>query len=352
MKKRVIVLYGGRSAEHEVSVESAASVMEAIDQTLFEPIPVGITRQGQWVFCTDPRDLRQQGIKEVLPAPEQNGIGKIAYILSQGDVVFPVLHGTYGEDGAVQGLLEMVGIPYVGAGVGGSALGMDKVMMKAVFSHYGLPVTPYVWSTVRDFEASPETLIADAEGNLNYPMFVKPASLGSSVGVTKVHSRQELLAAVKEAARFDRKVMVEQGVQAREIEVSVMGNDDVVTSVPGEIVPGADFYDYSAKYLSGSTMLIPADISAELTEQFRVMAVRVYRAIDCHGLARVDFFLLQDNSLLVNEINTMPGFTVNSMYPKMWDASGLDYTSLITSLITLAFDAFASKRRISLSLSE
>ncbi|HSL94160.1 MAG TPA: D-alanine--D-alanine ligase family protein, partial [Bacillota bacterium] len=303
-------------------------------------------------FCVDPRELRKQGIKEVLPAPEQNGIGKIAYILSQGDVVFPVLHGTYGEDGAVQGLLEMVGIPYVGAGVGGSALGMDKVMMKAVFGHCGLPVTPYVWSTVRDFELAPDALVSEAESSLKYPLFVKPASLGSSVGVTKVRNRQELLDAVREAARYDRKVMVEQGVEAREIEISVMGNDDPETSLPGEIVPGADFYDYNAKYLSGSTMLIPADISAELAAQARDMAVRVYRAIDCHGLARVDFFLLKDNSLLVNEINTMPGFTVNSMYPKMWDATGLDYTSLITSLISLAFDAFESKRRISTSLSE
>lgn len=350
--KRVIVLYGGRSAEHEVSVESAASVMAAIDKNLFEPIPVGITRQGQWVFCVDPRDLLRQGIKEVLPAPEQNGIGKIAYILSQGEVVFPVMHGTYGEDGAVQGLLEMVGIPYVGAGVGGSALGMDKVMMKAVFSHSGLPITPYVWSTVRDFELDPEAFLDEAEESLAYPMFVKPASLGSSVGVTKVRDREELASAIRNAARYDRKVMVEQGVRAREIEISVMGNDCPEASLPGEIVPGADFYDYNAKYLSGSTMLTPADIPAALAWQVRELAVRVYKAIDCRGLARVDFFLLQDNSLLVNEINTMPGFTVNSMYPKMWDASGLDYTTLITNLISLAFEAFDSKRRISVSLSE
>lgn len=352
MKKRVIVLYGGRSAEHEVSVESAASVMEALDKNLFDPIPVGITRQGQWVFCVDPRDMRKQGVREVLPDPEQDGIGKIAYILSQSDVVFPVLHGTYGEDGAVQGLLEMVGIPYVGAGVGGSALGMDKVMMKAVFSHCALPVTPYVWSTVHEYRKDPEVFLDSAEAKLGYPMFVKPASLGSSIGVSKVHSRTELMAAVDDAARYDRKFMVEQGVVAREIEVSVLGNETARTSLPGEIIPGADFYDYSAKYLSGSTMLVPADVSSEVSERVRELAVTVYRAIDCRGLARVDFFLLRDDSVLINEINTMPGFTVNSMYPKMWDASGLDYTSLITELINLSFETFEAGRRISVSLSE
>lgn len=352
MKKRVIVLYGGRSTEHEVSVESAASVMEAMDKKLYEPIPVGITRQGQWVFCADPRELLQSGVKEVLPSPEQNGIGRIAYILSQGDVVFPVLHGTYGEDGAVQGLLEMVGIPYVGAGVGGSALGMDKVMMKAVFNYCGLPVVSYVWTTVHDYESDPDAFISLVEEKLFYPMFVKPASLGSSVGVAKVSNREELVAAIADAARYDRKVMVEQAVEAREVEISVMGNEVIRTSIPGEIVPGADFYNYSAKYLSGSTMLIPADISAELVQQVSDLAVRVYKAIDCYGLARVDFFLLKDHTLLINEINTMPGFTVNSMYPKMWDATGVDYTSLITSLISLAFEAFEAKRRISISFGE
>jgi D-alanine-D-alanine ligase len=352
MKRTVIVLYGGRSAEHEVSVWSAASVLQSIDRQLFDTIPVGISRGGKWVGNVDPRELLADGVTAVPEPPPENGIGRIAHLLSQGDVVFPVLHGTFGEDGAVQGLLEMVDKPYVGAGVTGSALGMDKAHMKAVFRNAGIPCAPYVSTTAHEYKLDTVGFVHKVEESLKYPVFVKPANLGSSVGISKARHREGLLQSIALAFRYDRKIMVEQAIVGRELEVSVMGNDAPVTSRPGEVIPSAEFYDYNAKYISDSVLKTPAELSPEEEERLRAMAIEAYRAIDCCGLGRVDFFLSDKGEVLVNEINTMPGFTQSSMYPRMWEASGLSYTNLITSLISLAFERFEEKRRISVELGE
>lgn len=352
IKQKVVVLYGGRSAEHEVSVNSAASVMTAIDTDRYLPIPVGITKTGRWVGGIDPRELVATR-KTTVPEPTQDeGIGPIARILSQGDVVFPIMHGPFGEDGSIQGLLEIVDKPYVGTGVMGSALGMDKVFHKTIYKQRNIPVVDFCWASGFDYEQSPDAFHDQVIDSLGFPCFVKPANMGSSVGITKANTREELARAIALSFKYDRKVLVEKGVVAREIECSVMGNDDPRASLPGEIVPNADFYDYTAKYEQPSTQHIPAVLTPQQIIQIQDLAIRAYKAIDCVGLARVDFFLLPSGIIYVNEINTMPGFTQISMYSKMWAASGLSYTDLITNLISLAFAKYEQKRRISVSFRE
>lgn len=364
-KKRVAVLFGGRSGEHEVSLYSAATVIEALDREKYEVIPVAINRDGRWLAGVTPAQLAAgnnplnlpvqntgDGPKNVILPPDPTRRG-LAVIGAEGvsneintvDVVIPVLHGTYGEDGTVQGLLELANVPYVGAGVLGSALGMDKVLMKTVFAQHGIPIARF-WSCLRrDWEKNPEWVIANIEASLGYPCFVKPANLGSSVGISKARHRDELAKALSLAAKYDRKLIVEECVHGREVEVSVLGNDDPIASLPGEVIPAKEFYDYEAKYLDGLTQLIiPADLPSDTVSSLQELAVKVFKAIDCAGMARVDFFIRQpDGEILVNEINTIPGFTKYSMYPKLWEVSGISYRELLDRLIELAIERHRDK---------
>jgi D-alanine-D-alanine ligase len=365
-KTRVGIIFGGRSGEHEISLRSARSVMEAIDKEKYEVVPIGISKEGHWLVGGDPmKALASRVDPRLLKAPqadtESNALTLVtdaesalvprASSLNELDVVFPVLHGPYGEDGTVQGLLELAGLAYVGADVTGSALAMDKVLFKDVMNAQGLPIVPYLYFKRKQWDVEREVILDQVEAELGYPVFTKPANLGSSVGVCKCGNRAELTAGLDEAARFDRKLVVEVAVpQAREIEVSVLGNDDPVASLPGEIIPGREFYDYAAKYIDegedASELLIPAPLSDELTAQVRALAVQAYLAIDCAGLARVDFLLNgASGELFVSEINTIPGFTSISMYPKLWEATGVTYSELISRLIDLALERHAERRR-------
>jgi D-alanine-D-alanine ligase len=393
-KLRVGILFGGRSGEHEVSLLSAASVLGAIDREKFDVTPIGITKEGRWLAAADARGLLEGGSSAVarrlragdpeatpgakllhegiptLMAPEprsSTALGQNQRPDGQSlDVVFPVLHGTFGEDGTIQGLFELAGIAYVGSGVLGSAAGMDKDVMKRLFVQAKLPIVKHVTLLRADWEKSPLKAIALVEKTLKYPVFVKPANLGSSVGITKAHSREELGPALTVAAKYDRKLIVEQGVGgktgrggqaacAREFEVSVLGNDSPEASVVGEIIPGKEFYDYEAKYLSeGSVPVIPAKIAKAQSWKIREMAVAAFKACDLSGLARVDFLMEPDGKkrIFVNEVNTMPGFTRISMYPKLWEASGLSYKELITRLLELALERQAEKNKTSYSREE
>jgi D-alanine-D-alanine ligase len=366
-KLRVGILFGGRSGEHEVSLLSAASILKSIDREKFDVIPIGITKEGRWLAAGDARGLLEgnesemahrlragdpettpgakllhQGIPTLM-VPEPGPKGPDAKAL---DVVFPVLHGTFGEDGTIQGLFELAGIAYVGSGVLGSAAGMDKDVMKRLFAQARLPIVKHVTLLRADWEKAPRKAVAKVEAALRYPLFVKPANLGSSVGISKAHDRAELGPALTVAARYDRKLVVEEGVggknsKARELEVAVLGNDSPEASVVGEIIPGKEFYDYEAKYLSeGSVPVIPAKLTRAESKQVRDMAVAAFRACDLSGLARVDFLMEPDGKrrTFLNEVNTMPGFTRISMYPKLWEASGLNYRNLITRLIELALE--------------
>jgi D-alanine-D-alanine ligase len=357
------VIFGGRSGEHEVSLASAASVLSAIDPERYEIVPMGIGKDGQWLVGGDPlRALADAaGVPLALPPAQASSDahasqalarmptagGLPAGVAARLDVVFPVMHGPYGEDGTLQGLLELADVPYVGPGVLASAVGMDKATMKAVFRAHSLPVVPHL--VLRDFEWRAESgvwrrRIAD---ELGYPCFVKPANLGSSVGVTKVSAERGLDAAVDTALTHDRKILVERGVTGREIEVSVLGNDEPEASVPGEVLPGREWYDYEAKYSDGiAKLLIPAPLPVALAAEFRRLAIEAFRAIDAAGLARVDFFLDTDDRIWVNEINTIPGFTRFSAYPRLWEASGLSYRALVDRLIALALERHAQKRRL------
>ena len=352
-KLRVLLIFGGRSAEHEVSVVSARSVMVALDPSRYEVLAVGIDKQGRWHLLPAPPEV-EAGARELPAVPEDAGSevelsqepGTAELVDRSGerrriDVAFPVLHGPFGEDGTIQGFLELAGIPYVGAGVLASAVGMDKAVQKVLFRAAGLPVAPHEVVQEREWLEDPERVEARA-ANLRYPVFVKPAALGSSVGVTKVHEEGELAGAMKEAFSHGAKALVERSMEgARELEVSVLGNDEPVASVAGEIVPqGHPFYDYDAKYLDdqGARLLVPADVSPETLEEAQRMAVAAFRAIDCAGMARVDFFLTGEGGLVVNEINTIPGFTQISMYPKLWEASGVPYRELVDRLIALALE--------------
>ncbi len=382
-KLRVGVLFGGRSGEHEVSLLSAASILSAIDPKKYEVVPIGITRQGRWITAAAAQTLLHgeaasadaqlltertpevlRGDADASPikaeifnplALSQAGSSSLAL-----DVIFPVLHGTFGEDGTIQGLFELADIAYVGSGVLGSATGMDKAAMKRLFAAAGLPQTPYVALLRSEWIADPKRVTREIEKQLAYPVFVKPANLGSSVGISKVHDRSELATAMDLAARFDRKLVVEQGVggpgvKPRELEVAVLGNDAPEASVVGEIVPGAEFYDYDAKYHSDASVpIIPAKLSKAEAKQIRAMALAAFRACDCAGLARVDFLMEPARKgskprIFLNEINTMPGFTSISMYPKLWAASGVPYKDLIDRLIALALERHEERRQTNFS---
>jgi D-alanine-D-alanine ligase len=379
-KIRVGILFGGRSGEHEVSLLSAASVLNAIDKKKFDVIPVGITKEGHWVTANDAQRLlggdagkvSSHGLRagdpqatssaailakgEAVIVPPVPTSGKLVPFETEAltnssnalavDIVFPVLHGTFGEDGTIQGLFELAGIPYVGSGVLGSAAGMDKDVMKKLFSAAKLPIAKHISLLRSDWKQNPRKAVSKIEAALKYPLFVKPANLGSSVGISKVHDRKELAPALDLAASYDRKIVVEQGVggkkqKPRELEVAVLGNSKPEASVVGEIVPAREFYDYEAKYESeGSELIIPAKLTRAESKQIREMAIAAFQACDCAGLARVDFLKEAgaNGRLYLNEINTMPGFTSISMYPKLWQASGVGYTELITRLIELAME--------------
>jgi D-alanine-D-alanine ligase len=359
-KKRVAVLFGGQSGEHEVSLVSARSVIDALDPEKYDVLPVGITREGQWLAGPGAMPaLLAQADRAKLPggaatASESAAQQETALTTSQFsilnsqssiDVVFPVLHGPMGEDGTVQGLLELAGVPYVGCGVLASAVGMDKPLMKAAFAAAGLPLLPWLLLRRGEMEADIDAACARVEEALVYPMFVKPANMGSSVGISKVRDRAQLVEGLREAARYDRRIVVEQGIIAREIEISVLGNEEPVASVPGEIVPSGEWYDYAAKYIDGqSQLLIPAPISAEQARRVAELALGAYATLDCSGLARVDFLLDKERGdLYLNEVNTMPGFTSVSMYAKLWEASGLSYAELVDRLISLAVERVKGK---------
>lgn len=366
-KTRVYLIFGGRSGEHEVSLMSARNVMQALDKTKYEVVPIGITKEGQWLLTGDPMKALTEGVEKAGGFPvgllgdpthrELVPIGNAGAPLTpttKPPVFFPVLHGTYGEDGTIQGLLEMANVPYVGCGVLASSVGMDKGVAKALFQQAGLQVAPYKVYLRKDWESRPEELVADIEATFGgkYPLFVKPANLGSSVGISKVKSREEIATAMNEAARFDRRIIVEEGVNAREIEVSVLGNDDPIASIPGEVLPGHEFYDYQDKYFDNrSTTQIPADLTEAQMAEIRRQAVVAFKAIDGAGMARVDFFLERETGrILINEINTIPGFTRISMYPKMWEATGISYSELCDRLIALALERHADKNRNATSI--
>ncbi|MDW8326112.1 MAG: D-alanine--D-alanine ligase family protein [Anaerolineales bacterium] len=364
-KIRLGLIFGGRSAEHEVSLMSARSVLKAIDAEKYDVTLIGITKDGKWIAgadsltaltsgetgtATEAALLGEPGKRELL-ALDANSGGRAVQLssIAQLDVVFPLLHGPYGEDGTVQGLLELADLPYVGSGVLGSALAMDKAVCKQLLRAEGIPVVDWLLVTRAEIERDVEAVARRAEAEFAYPIFTKPANLGSSVGVVKAHDYAELLEALREAARYDRRVLIERGINAREIEVSVLGNTggeaDPIASVPGEIVPSREFYSYEAKYLdNASQLIIPAPLPPETAAAARDYAVRAFKAIDGAGLARVDFLLDRDSGeLYLNEINTMPGFTQISMYPKLWEASGIGYTELIDRLIALALERQAEK---------
>ena len=341
-KTRVAVLFGGRSGEHEVSIRSAASVIEALDKQKYDVVPLAITREGRWLPPGESVRLLPAESRCSLSTETAVTLSKEPGTTSGVEVVFPVLHGTFGEDGTVQGLLELADVAYVGAGVLASSAGMDKDVMKRLFRERGLPSVEHVAVPRSKRHQSIEGL----EQRFSYPMFVKPANLGSSVGISKAVDRESLRRALDRAAEYDRKLVVEPAIDGRELECSVLGNDDPRASVPGEIKPGADFYSYDAKYLYDTAeLLIPAPLTAEQAREVQRLAIAAFQAVEGSGLARVDFFL-EDSSgrILLNEINTMPGFTSISMYPKLWEASGLGYADLIDRLIELAKERHAEKQ--------
>ena len=356
---RLALLYGGRSGEHDVSIASATSVMQAIDRNQYDVLPVYLTPEGRWLPGVEPARLTAGAHTAASVAlfssdPQQPGLLPLSEAEVQPrhaqavDVVFPLLHGTYGEDGTVQGLLELANVPYVGSGVLGSAAGMDKDVMKTLFAAAGLPVVPHLLVRRREWEQQPAVVRDRVLQTLPLPVFVKPANLGSSVGISKVSAAAGLPEALDLACRYDRRVLVEQGLDCREFECSVLGNDDPTASVIGEIVPSREFYDYQAKYSDDETseLRIPADIDAALADSLRTMAVTAFQAVDAAGLARVDFFFeTRTGKPYVNEINTLPGFTTISMYPKLWEASGLSYAQLIDTLVRLAIERHQDRQR-------
>lgn len=357
---RVGVIFGGRSSEHDVSLASARSVLSSLDPDRYEVVPIGITKGGRWLIDGDPmRQLRSGEVfsdesrLSLVPCAINGETGlvpgtpsRVPDLFSSIDVMIPVLHGPNGEDGTIQGMLELASIPYVGAGVLASAVGMDKVLMKTVFRQHGLPVPDHLAFRATDLSrnGSIDRLVGEAIG---YPCFVKPANLGSSVGISKVHDENELWPALREAVRFDRKVLVEQYIDGGEYECAVLGNDDPVASIVGEIIPCNEFYDYRAKYLdTGTKLIVPADLPAKTSEKIRQLSIQAFLAIDCSGMARVDFLVSgRTGDVFVSEINTIPGFTSISMYPKLWGASGLSYGELIDRLIELALERHADKER-------
>ncbi len=343
-KPRIAVIFGGRSGEHEVSLRSARSVITALDAARYEVVPLAISKLGHWLTGAQAAQMLADPAGVAVTSGSLVPQGEA---LNQIDVVFPVLHGPLGEDGTVQGLLELADLPYVGCGVTASAIGMDKAACKAIFAAHGLPQVPYLVLKRNHWEADRAAVLAAIEKELSYPLFVKPANMGSSVGISKATDTKTLHEALDLAARYDRKLIVEQGINAREIEVSVLGNDQPAASLPGEVVPSREFYDYAAKYVTDdSLLLIPAPLSAEQTTAVQQLAVQAFRAIDGAGLARVDFLLDHDSGqLYLNEVNTMPGFTSISMYPKLWEASGLPLPELLNGLVDLALERHREKSR-------
>jgi D-alanine-D-alanine ligase len=357
------VLFGGRSGEHEISVMSARSVVAALDPKKYSVIPIGITQEGVWLVGEDILDslddpsISRTGLKQVILIPdkahnnlwEMNTGNKKASLVPYAsvDVFFPVLHGTFGEDGTMQGLLELADVAYVGAGVTGSAVGMDKGVFKDVMRAIGIPTVGSIILLRSELEKDFDAAVQRAQAVGAYPLFIKPANLGSSVGISKCTNHGDLLEALKEAASFDRRILVEKGVNAREIEVSVLGNDTPKASMPGEILPSREFYSYESKYIDGtSNLLIPAPLPAVMVEEIQRMAIAAYKAVDCSGMARVDFFVERNTDrIFLNEINTIPGFTSISMYPKLWEASGISYSDLIDNLVTLALERKVERDR-------
>ena len=355
-KIRVGVIFGGRSGEHDVSLRSAEAIINAVDRDQFEVVPIGIARDGRWITGGNPLLELADCSRLPLANPGSRDPAEVASVparqeslsldvrssswAQEVDVLFPVLHGPWGEDGTVQGMLELANVPYVGAGVLASAVAMDKITSKQLFERHGLPVAPWMSVLRRDWRRDRDAVAMRIEREIDYPCFIKPANLGSSVGIGKVHHAGELSAAMDEASRHDRKILIELGLDARELEVSVLGNDDPVTSVVGEIVPANEFYDFEAKYVDDrSELLIPAKIDASLSEEIRSLAIRAFKAIDGAGMARVDFFLERStNRVYLNEINTIPGFTRASMFPRLWEASGLSFRDLVTRLVELAIE--------------
>lgn len=358
-KLRIGVLFGGRSAEHEVSLVSAASIINALDKSKYDILPIGITKEGRWLTAVNAVQLLKDhapldNLPEhvLLPDPRKQSLINISTAFPQAaqhlDVIFPVIHGTYGEDGTVQGLFELADIPYVGAGVLGSAVGMDKVIAKQLLERAKIPVTPGIWFLYSDYIKNSKKYIAEIERKLRYPCFVKPPNQGSSVGITKAHNRKELIAAIGLAGGYDRKILVEKAIlNPREIEVSVLGNDEPEVSVPGEIIPSNEFYDYDAKYVDGkSTSIIPAKLPRHVVKKIQQYAASAFKILECSGMARIDFLVQKNGKAFLNEINTIPGFTSISMYPKLWEASGVTYSDLLDRLIHLAIERHEQKRQL------
>ncbi len=358
-KLKIGVLFGGRSAEHEVSIVSATSVINALDKSKYDIVPIGISKEGRWLSAVnviqllrDKSPIEQFPEHVLLPDPRKQSLVNISGAFPQNgqkvDVIFPVIHGTFGEDGTIQGLFELADIAYVGAGVLGSAVGMDKVIAKQLLEQAGIPVAKGIAFLYSQYEKNEKELIADIERKLKYPCFVKPPNQGSSVGISKAHNRRELVAAIHLAGEYDRKVLVEKAVtKPREIELSVMGNDDPVVSLPGEIIPSNEFYDYDAKYVDGkSDAHIPAKLPKTLIKKLQQTALKAYKVLDCAGMARVDFLVQRNGKIFLNEINTLPGFTSISMYPKMWEASGVSYSDLLDKLIGFAIERHQAKKKL------
>ncbi len=355
---KLAFIFGGRSGEHEVSLASARSVMDVLDCKKYQVFEIGISPEGAWFTGENVWEMFSKGKTDglnpaaILADPSRHGL----YAFQDGqsrkvsdlDVVFPVLHGTFGEDGTIQGMLELADLAYVGAGVVGSAVGMDKGIFKDVMRANDIPVVEAVIILSNELEENMDLLISRVENFLPYPVFVKPANLGSSVGISKCNNRSDLVEGMREAALFDRRILVERGVDAREIEISVLGNENPQASLPGEIVPSREFYSYESKYVDGSSeLIIPAPIPGEIAEQISAFALKAYKAIDCAGMARVDFFIEKSTGkVLLNEINTIPGFTSISMYPKLWEATGITYSQLVDRLIDLALDRKQTRDRI------
>lgn len=360
MKKiRIGVMFGGRSSEHEVSIVSARSVISALDKSKYEAVPIYINKKGQWFLGFDEKLIQGKGIERVYLPPDPTkkdlvSVDRGSIKQKNIDVVFSLLHGTFGEDGSIQGLLELSGVPYVGAGVAASAIGMDKDLMKKILKSADLPITKYLVFLRKQTKDQANKTVSEVERELKYPVFVKPANLGSSVGITKAHDSKELLVGIELAYRYDRKILIEQGINnAREIEVAILGNDNPEVSVCGEVVPSKEFYDYEDKYiLDKAKLIIPAFISSKLSKKIRNMAAVAFKSIDCSGIARVDFLLKpKKEEVYITEVNTIPGFTPISMYPKLWEKSGFPYTELIDRLIELAIERYNDKKQNKTSFS-
>lgn len=354
MKIKLGLLYGGKSAEHQVSLRTALAVINALDHEKFDIYPIYISTTGEWIKGSQLNGpvenvaslafTQKESSLDTAPTPS---IFKTEDGEETFDVIFPLLHGPNGEDGTVQGLLELLNLPYVGNGVLASSAGMDKVVMKNIFAQAGLSQVKYVWFIRSEWEKANEAAYEKVEKELGYPCFVKPANLGSSVGISKCMNREQLAEAFKEAFQFDRKVIIEEGVTAREVEIAVLGNDEPECSVPGEIVPKVEFYDYKAKYEDGNTaLIIPAEITEEEYGTLKEMAIKAFKSLDCSGLVRADFFLTKEGTAYINEVNTMPGFTPVSMFPLLWKHTGVDYPSLIEKLVQLGIERHEEKQKI------